>query len=73
LHTWRADIDYCITEALTVYGKLGIKVWICRGEILSKRDLVSTSALDQGGEATPGAKEGSRQPRREGARRPKKA
>jgi small subunit ribosomal protein S3 len=39
LHTLRADIDYAIVEALTVYGKIGIKVWICRGEVFGKRDL----------------------------------
>ena len=39
LHTFRADIDYHIAEALTVYGKIGIKVWICKGEVLGKRDL----------------------------------
>ncbi|MDQ3141121.1 MAG: 30S ribosomal protein S3 [Bacteroidota bacterium] len=39
LHTFRADIDYTIKEALTVYGKIGIKVWICKGEVLTKRDL----------------------------------
>src|SRR5574344_870281 len=39
LHTFRADIDYCQTEALTKVGLLGIKVWICRGEIYGKRDL----------------------------------
>lgn len=39
LHTFRADIDYSIKEALTVYGKIGIKTWICKGEVLEKRDL----------------------------------
>lgn len=39
LHTLRADIDYAISEAQTVYGKIGIKVWIFRGEIYGKRDL----------------------------------
>ena len=39
LHTFRADIDYSLKEAQTVYGKIGIKVWICRGEVLGKRDL----------------------------------
>ena len=34
LHTIRADIDYANSEAATTYGKLGVKVWICRGEIL---------------------------------------
>jgi small subunit ribosomal protein S3 len=39
LHTLRADIDYAISEAHTTYGRIGIKVWICRGEIYGKRDL----------------------------------
>ena len=39
LHTFRADIDYALVEAQTVYGKIGVKVWICRGEVLGKRDL----------------------------------
>lgn len=34
LHTLRADIDYGTAEALTIYGLLGIKVWICRGEVI---------------------------------------
>lgn len=44
LHTFRADIDYAIVEALTVYGKIGIKVWLCRGEIFDKVDLFPTPA-----------------------------
>ncbi len=39
LHTIRADIDYAISEAQTVYGKIGIKVWIFKGEVYGKRDL----------------------------------
>ncbi len=39
LHTLRADIDYVVSEANTVYGKIGIKVWIFKGEIYGKRDL----------------------------------
>jgi len=39
LHTFRADIDYTLSEALTKVGLMGIKVWICRGEIYGKRDL----------------------------------
>ena len=34
LHTLRSDIDYAWEEAMTAYGKLGVKVWICRGEVL---------------------------------------
>jgi small subunit ribosomal protein S3 len=37
LHTLRADIDYNSGRAETIYGAIGIKVWICRGEILGKR------------------------------------
>ncbi len=37
LHTIRADIDYSTATAKTIYGAIGIKVWICRGEILGKR------------------------------------
>lgn len=37
LHTLRADIDYAAGRAETIYGSIGIKVWICRGEILGKR------------------------------------
>ena len=33
LHTLRADIDYALAEAATTYGRLGVKVWICRGEV----------------------------------------
>ena len=44
LHTLRADIDYCQTEALTKVGLLGIKVWICRGEIYGKKDLAPNFA-----------------------------
>jgi small subunit ribosomal protein S3 len=33
------DIDYANVFALTVYGKIGIKVWICKGEVLGKREL----------------------------------
>ncbi len=39
LHTFRADIDYALAEAHTTYGKIGIKVWICKGEVYGKRDL----------------------------------
>jgi small subunit ribosomal protein S3 len=44
LHTFRADIDYCLAEALTKVGLLGIKVWICRGEVFGKKDLAPNFA-----------------------------
>ena len=39
LHTFRADIDYALAEANTKVGLLGIKVWVCNGEVYGKRDL----------------------------------
>ena len=39
LHTFRADIDFCQAEARTKMGCIGIKVWICKGEVYGKRDL----------------------------------
>lgn len=39
LHTFRADIDYALGEALTKVGLIGVKIWICKGEIVGKRDL----------------------------------
>ena len=39
LHTFRADIDYCQATAVTKVGAIGVKVWICRGEVYEKRDL----------------------------------
>ncbi|MFT6716694.1 MAG: small subunit ribosomal protein S3, partial [Saprospiraceae bacterium] len=46
LHTFRADVDYALSEAQTTYGKIGVKVWICKGERYGKVDLFA--ALDAG-------------------------
>ncbi len=45
LHTLRADIDYAVSEAQTVYGKIGIKVWVFKGEVLGKKDLSPNADL----------------------------
>lgn len=47
LHTFRADIDYALGEALTTYGLLGIKVWIFKGEIYGKVDLAPNMRISQ--------------------------
>ncbi|MBR2325846.1 MAG: 30S ribosomal protein S3 [Alistipes sp.] len=39
LHTFRADVDYCLAVAITKVGTLGIKTWICHGTVYGKRDL----------------------------------
>lgn len=44
LHTLRADIDYGFTEAKTTYGIIGAKVWICKGEILDRSEMLSEEA-----------------------------
>jgi len=45
LHTLRADIDYALHVAYTTYGTIGVKVWICKGEILGKKDEVKIGRL----------------------------
>jgi small subunit ribosomal protein S3 len=44
LHTLRADIDYATAEAPTTYGRIGIKVWICKGEVYGKKELTPFTA-----------------------------
>ncbi|MDL5050243.1 30S ribosomal protein S3 [Oscillatoria amoena NRMC-F 0135] len=72
LHTLRADIDYAISEAQTVYGKIGIKVWIFKGEVYGKRDLspnvgiVSNTTGAQGGQRGGGTERGGGRRRGEG-------
>lgn len=46
LHTLRADIDYAKAEAHTTYGRIGLKVWVCRGTVYGKRDFF---AMNEGG------------------------
>ena len=47
LHTLRADIDYALVEAHTKVGAVGVKVWICRGEVYGKRDLAPQFSTQQ--------------------------
>lgn len=49
LHTLRSNIDYALVEAQTVYGKIGIKVWICKGEIYGKVDLSPVTESERKG------------------------
>jgi small subunit ribosomal protein S3 len=41
LHTLRADIDYGLAEAKTTYGVIGVKVWICRGEVFDSTEAAA--------------------------------
>ncbi|MEG1634615.1 MAG: 30S ribosomal protein S3 [Rikenellaceae bacterium] len=61
LHTFRADVDYNLAEALTKVGLLGIKVWICNGEVYGKRDLSPISGVSASAAA---ASNGANAPRR---------
>ena len=75
LHTLRARIDYGFAEAHTTYGCIGIKVWICKGEIYGKRDLSPNFGLDKekkGGNAAPAPKFAGRGPKRDNNRNDKK-
>jgi small subunit ribosomal protein S3 len=60
LHTFRADIDYALGEALTKVGLLGIKVWICRGEVYDKRDLAPSFEKEYGNRGGDGGYGGGR-------------
>lgn len=64
LHTFRADIDYALSEAHTTYGRIGVKVWICKGEVFGKRDLSTTV-----GSGAPNKGKGSNEGRGRGGRR----
>ena len=69
LHTLRADIDYALVEAHTKVGVVGVKVWICRGEVYGKRDLAPQYTTPQ--KESRGAQGSDRAPRRGGFRKPK--
>jgi len=62
LHTFRADIDYALVEAHTTYGRIGVKVWICKGEVYGKRDL--SPNVGQGNQNTGGKSKKSKQRRK---------
>ena len=60
LHTFRADIDVCQAEALSKVGLLGIKVWICRGEVYGKRDLAPNFTQEKSNGRSNGGNNGGR-------------
>jgi len=64
LQTLRADIDYALVEAATTYGRIGIKVWIFKGEIYGKPDLVSPSISSSKPNRQSAPRGGGRQKRR---------
>ncbi|SNC75612.1 SSU ribosomal protein S3P [Hymenobacter gelipurpurascens] len=63
LHTLRADIDYALSEAQTVYGKIGIKVWVMRGEVFGKPDLSPNQVPANQGNDSRGGDRGPRNDR----------
>jgi len=62
LSTFRADIDYALVEAHTTYGRLGIKVWIMKGEVYGKRELSPLVGLSKGKDK--GSRSSNPKPRR---------
>ncbi len=71
LHTFRADIDFAIAEAQTTYGKIGVKVWICKGEVFGKRDLSPNIGMNSQTK-TKGGPQGGPSDRKGGDRRDNK-
>lgn len=69
LHTLRADIDYALSEAQTVYGKIGIKVWVFKGELYGKRDLSPAALMTAASAGERSSDRGDRGDRRGGDRR----
>ena len=64
LHTIRADIDYALAEAHTKVGVLGVKVWICNGEVYGKRDLSPNAGVSAAAQGAAGERRGGdRRPR----------
>ncbi|EAR02115.1 MAG: 30S ribosomal protein S3 [Maribacter sp.] len=64
LSTFRADIDYALHEAHTTYGRLGIKVWIMKGEVYGKRELSPLVGMQKGQGGKGGKQDGQRKQRR---------
>ncbi len=62
LSTFRADVDYALHEAHTTYGRLGIKVWIMKGEVYGKRELSPLVGLSKG--QGKGGKQDGKKPQR---------
>ena len=69
LQTIRADIDYGFAEANTTYGKIGVKVWIYKGEVLSEVARTKTGADERRKPRTDDRRNGQRRDRRDGDRR----
>ena len=63
LSTFRADIDYALVEAHTTYGRLGIKVWIMKGEVYGKRELSPLVGLSKN-QGKPGSRNAGNKSRR---------
>ncbi len=67
LSTFRADIDYALVESHTTYGRIGVKVWIMKGDVYGKRELsplVGLSKKQGKGAGDRGNKGGGRKPQR---------
>ena len=69
LQTIRADIEYGFTEAKTAYGRIGVKVWIYKGEVLTQTLRTTPRTLDT---TKPYEERRERRPRRDGDRRPRR-
>src|SRR5690606_13132498 len=68
LHTFRAGSAYALDQAFTTYGKIWVRVWICKGEVYGKRDL-SPNIGQAAGPKSRGANDGDRRDNRRGGNR----
>ena len=64
LSTFRADIDYALVESHTTYGRLGIKVWIMKGEVYGKRELSPLVGMSKKTNSPGGSKNNNSRQRR---------
>jgi small subunit ribosomal protein S3 len=65
LSTFRADIDYALVESHTTYGRIGVKVWIMKGEVYGKRDLSPLAGMSKKqGKSAPAARGNNNRRRR---------
>lgn len=66
LHTLRADIDYATSEAQTTYGRIGVKVWVYKGDYLGRDEQPAVEESNDEKRARRNARPGDRRPRRDG-------
>jgi small subunit ribosomal protein S3 len=73
LHTIRAEIDYAKATAQTIYGSIGVSVWIFKGEVIGEVDLTPAAVVARTDKQAPAPQQGRRPSNRRNDRRPRKS